>query len=50
MYIGEVDEDEYISWQPVEKDFYDFDSLEEDLGVRIHPSIIEYFIHIILPI
>ncbi|OMC63519.1 SecY interacting protein Syd [Paenibacillus odorifer] len=43
IYIGEVDEDEYISWQPVEKDFYDFNSLEEDLGVRIHPSVIEYF-------
>ncbi len=44
IYVGEVDEDEYISWKAVEKkDFYDFKTLEEDLGIRFHPSVIEYF-------
>lgn len=43
IYIGEVDEDEYISWQPVKKDPYDFKPLEEDLGISIHPSVKEYF-------
>ncbi|OMF02906.1 SecY interacting protein Syd [Paenibacillus sp. FSL H7-0331] len=44
IYVGEVDEDEYISWRPVEKkDFNDFKSLEENQGIRIHPSVIEYY-------
>ncbi|NJJ42434.1 SecY-interacting protein Syd [Paenibacillus sp. 7028] len=44
IYVGEVDEDEYISWRPVKKkDINDFKSLEENLGIRIHPSVIEYF-------
>lgn len=44
IYIGEVDEEEYILWRPIEKkEIYDFNSLEEKLGTRIHPSIIEYF-------
>lgn len=44
IYVGEVDEDEYISWRPVEKkDLYDFKTLEENLDVKIHSSVIEYF-------
>lgn len=44
IYVGEVDEDEYISWRPVEKkEIYDFNSLEVKLGIKIHRSVIEYF-------
>ncbi len=44
IYVGEVDEDEYISWRPVEKKVAtDFSSLEEKLGINIHGSIVEYF-------
>lgn len=44
IYVGEVDENEYIPWKPIEKEeFYDFASLEEDLGIKIHPSVLEYF-------
>lgn len=44
IYVGDLDEEGYISWKPVEKeDFYDFKELEGDLGCKIHPSVIEYF-------
>lgn len=44
FYIGEVDEDEYISWRPVEKtNGDDSKSIEEMLKLKIHQSVIEYF-------
>ncbi|WP_174818624.1 SecY-interacting protein Syd [Paenibacillus kobensis] len=44
IYVGEVDEDEYISWRPVEKNVTnDFSLLEEKLGIKIHGSVVEYF-------
>ncbi len=44
IYYGKVDEDDYISWRPVEKkEIYEFSSLEEKLGIRMHVSVIEYF-------
>lgn len=44
IYVGEVDEDEYISWRPVEKKVTsDFSSLEDRLGIKIHGSVVEYF-------
>jgi SecY interacting protein Syd len=44
IYVGEVDEEEYILWKPVEKnDYSDFKCLEEDLGVKLHQAVTEYF-------
>ncbi|MGE7184023.1 SecY-interacting protein Syd [Peribacillus sp. NPDC006672] len=44
MYEGEVDEDDYITWKPVEKTtLHDFKQLEEILEVVFHKSIVEYF-------
>lgn len=44
IYAGEVDEEGYVTWNPVEKrEFHDLKTLEEALDTRIHPSIIEYF-------
>ncbi|MEO3943969.1 SecY-interacting protein Syd [Gorillibacterium sp. CAU 1737] len=44
IYVGEVDEEDYISWRPVEKKVIsDFHSLERKVGSPIHPSIVEYF-------
>lgn len=44
FYIGEIDEDDYIYWRPVEKtDYDDFKSMEEILNIRVHHSVIEYF-------
>lgn len=44
VYVGEVDEDEYISWGPVEKKTtHDFCLIEEKLGIKIHGSVEEYF-------
>ncbi len=44
IYEGEVDEEDYITWKPVEKTTsHDLKELEENLGVGFHKSIIEYF-------
>lgn len=44
IYEGEVDEEDYITWKPVEKTTsYDLKELEENLGVGFDKSIIEYF-------
>ncbi|MFE4352052.1 SecY-interacting protein Syd [Peribacillus butanolivorans] len=44
IYEGEVDEDDYITWKPVEKTTsHDLEQLEENLEVVFHKSIIEYF-------
>ncbi|KQU13163.1 Syd protein [Bacillus sp. Leaf13] len=44
IYEGEVDEEEYITWKPVEKTTsHDLKQLEENLEVISHKSIIEYF-------
>jgi hypothetical protein len=44
IYEGEVDEDEYISWKPVEKTVsQNFKVLEDDLGINLHKSVVDYF-------
>lgn len=44
IYEGEVDEDEYISWKPVEMTVQqDFTKLEDDFDIKFHESIVEYF-------
>ncbi len=44
IYDGEVDEEEYISWKPVEKTVsQDFTSLEDEFDIKLHKSIDEYF-------
>ncbi|MBA4601728.1 SecY-interacting protein Syd [Thermoactinomyces mirandus] len=44
IYEGEVDEEGYISWKPIEKHKnHDLTRLENQLGVVFHPSIKEYF-------
>ncbi|MRX72851.1 SecY-interacting protein Syd [Bacillus lacus] len=44
IYDGEVDEEEYISWEPVEKTLsQDFTSLENEFDIKLHKSIVEYF-------
>lgn len=44
IYEGEVDEDDYITWKPIEKTTsHDLEQLEENLEVVFHKSIIEYF-------
>ncbi|MFS0889871.1 SecY-interacting protein Syd [Peribacillus frigoritolerans] len=44
IYESEVDEEDYITWKPVEKTTsHDLKELEENLGVGFHKSIIEYF-------
>src|SRR5690349_10537633 len=44
IFEGEVDEDEYISWKPVEKSVsHDLKNLEEEFGIELHNSIIDYF-------
>jgi SecY interacting protein Syd len=44
IYVGEIDEEDYITWKPVEKNTtHDLTQLEEKLGVNFHSSIIEYF-------
>jgi hypothetical protein len=44
IYVGEVDEDEYVFWRPVEKEeITAFAAIEERLGTRIHRSVVEYF-------
>lgn len=44
IYEGEVDEEDYITWKPVEKTTsHDLNQLEENLEVVFHKTIIEYF-------
>ena len=44
IYVGEMNEEEYISWMPVEKDeISDFSLMEQEFGISIHESIKEYF-------
>ncbi|WBW96123.1 SecY-interacting protein Syd [Oceanirhabdus sp. W0125-5] len=44
IYEGEVDEDEYIGWKPIEKNVvHDFLDIENVLGVTFHESIKDYF-------
>ncbi len=44
IYKGEVDEDEYISWKPVEMtESQDFKTLKNDFKIDLHISIIDYF-------
>lgn len=44
IFEGEIDEDEYVSWKPVEKKVsHDFKQLKEEFGIEFHKTIIEYF-------
>lgn len=44
IYDGEADEEECISWKPVEKTVsQDFKSLEDEFDIKLHKSIVEYF-------
>ncbi len=44
IYSGEADEEEYISWKPVEMTVsQDFTSLEDEFDIKLHKTIIEYF-------
>jgi len=44
MYIGEPDKEQYISWQPIEKnEISDLGEIEHKFGIHIHDSIKQYF-------
>lgn len=44
IYVGELDEDDYISWKPVEKkSISDFKEIEETLEIKLRGEIKEYF-------
>ncbi|MFP7200497.1 SecY-interacting protein Syd [Lysinibacillus halotolerans] len=44
IYDGEVDEDEYIPWKPVEMTVsQDFTSLEDEFDIKFHKTIGDYF-------
>lgn len=44
IYEGEVDEDEFIFWKPVEMTVsQDLKSLEDEFGINMHKSIVDYF-------
>lgn len=44
IYVGEIDEEDYITWKPVEKSTsHDLTQLDKNYGVNFHSSIIEYF-------
>ncbi len=44
IYEGEVDEEDYITWKPVENTTsHDLNQLEENLEVVFHKTIIEFF-------
>lgn len=44
IYDGEADEEGYISWKPVEMTVsLDFTCLEDEFGIKLHRSVIEYF-------
>ncbi|BFH16751.1 SecY-interacting protein Syd [Paenibacillus melissococcoides] len=44
LYQGEPDEDEYVSWKPIEKEMQeDFEAIEANIDLHLHSSIKEYF-------
>lgn len=44
IYDGDVDEEGYISWKPVEMTVsLDFTNLENEFNIKLHKSIVEYF-------
>lgn len=44
LYVGEMDEDEYIAWKPKKKDVLsNFTEIEEKYGVEINQIIKDYF-------
>lgn len=44
IYEGEVDEEEYISWKPIEMNVsQDYKRLEDEFEVNLNKSIIDYF-------
>ncbi|MBN3522642.1 SecY-interacting protein Syd [Paenibacillus apiarius] len=43
-YQSELDEDEYVYWEPkVKEKQEDFEAIEADIDLRVHSSIKEYF-------
>lgn len=44
LYIGELDDEGYIEWKPVEKlTTHELTDLEDEIPIRFHHSIKEYF-------
>ena len=44
IFVGEMDEDEWIHWQPLKKEnITNFNKLEEKLNFNIHADIFDYF-------
>ncbi|PGZ95418.1 SecY interacting protein Syd [Bacillus pseudomycoides] len=44
LYEGEIDDEGYILWKPIEKNIIDdFIHLEQEMGVQFHQTVIEYF-------
>ncbi|MBC2582754.1 SecY-interacting protein Syd [Clostridium sp. DJ247] len=44
IYIGEQDKEGWIRWKPIKKDkVHDLKDIEEELGIKIHNNIKEYF-------
>ena len=44
IYEGGVDEEEYISWKPIEMTVsQDFKKLENEFGIKLHNSVVDYF-------
>ncbi|MEK4425948.1 SecY-interacting protein Syd [Solibacillus sp. FSL K6-1523] len=44
IYEDESDEDEYITWKPVEITVsQDFTSLEDEFDIKLHKTVVEYF-------
>ncbi|MCX2824555.1 SecY-interacting protein Syd [Bacillus pseudomycoides] len=44
LYDGEIDEEGYILWKPVEKNIvHDFIHLEQEMDIHFHQTVITYF-------
>lgn len=44
LYEGEIDEEGYILWKPIEKNIvHDFIHLEQEMDVQFHQTVIMYF-------
>lgn len=44
LYVGEMNDDEEICWNPIEKNIiHDFTIVEEELGITLHEDIKKYY-------
>ena len=44
LYEGEIDDEGYILWRPIEKNIvHNFIHLEKEMGIKFHQTVIEYF-------